>query len=221
MTGRPAGRVAAASRWLELVTLFVILPLALFPLRAVVGRWVIPVLLAACAGCLLVLLGDRSFDRRRLWNADGLRAGLRRILTVFLPGAAALAAATALLAPELLLRLPRERPTLWVLVLVLYPLLSVYPQEVIFRTFFFHRYGALLGDRRLTVAASAASFALAHVFLSGWIAPVLSGAGGVLFARTYARSGSTLQACVEHSLWGDLVFTLGLGWYFYGGAVAG
>ena len=42
-----------------------------------------------------------------------------------------------------------------------------------------------------------------------------------LFARTYAGSRSFLQAVVEHSLWGNFIFTIGLGWYFYGGAIAG
>ena len=43
----------------------------------------------------------------------------------------------------MLLVLPRQRPGLRLLVLLLYPLLSVYPQELLYRTFFFQRYGAL------------------------------------------------------------------------------
>lgn len=34
----------------------------------------------------------------------------------------------------------RERSILWVAVLLLYPILSALPQELIFRVFFFHRY---------------------------------------------------------------------------------
>lgn len=45
------------------------------------------------------------------------------------------------------------------------------------------------------------------------------GIGGILFARTYERSNSLLAACIEHGLWGDLLFTLGLGWCFYTGVI--
>jgi membrane protease YdiL (CAAX protease family) len=95
----------------------------------------------------------------------------------------------------------------------------VYPQELIFRTYLFHRYRALFGSDRALVAASAVAFGLAHLFFANWWAPLLSTAGGWLFARTYLRTRSTLQATVEHGLWGDVVFTVGLGWYFYGGSI--
>jgi len=29
----------------------------------------------------------------------------------------------------------------------------------------------------------------------------------------------SLAAGLEHALWGDLLFTLGLGWYFYTGSI--
>jgi len=63
------------------------------------------------------------------------------------------------------------------------------------------------------------AFALAHLFFSNWIAALLSLGGGLLFARTYAHSRSTLLTTVEHGLWGDALFTIGLGWYFYGGSI--
>jgi|GEM_PF-5893722 len=44
---------------------------------------------------------------------------------------------------------------------------------------------------------------------------------GLLFARTYQRSESTLQASLEHALRGDFLFILGLGWCFYGGLIGG
>lgn len=47
---------------------------------------------------------------------------------------------------------------MWALVIVLYPILSVYPQELIFRAFLFHRYAPLFGNGVGLVAASAAAF---------------------------------------------------------------
>ena len=112
---------------------------------------------------------------------------------------------------------PRE--IWWMVVMIAYPLLSVYPQEILFRTFFFHRYRPILGSRHGAILWSAFVFGLAHLFFANWIAPTLTALGGYLFARTYTRSGSTLAAVIEHALWGDFLFTIGLGWYFYGGSI--
>lgn len=203
----------------ELALLFVVLPVLLFLERHAFRRWIIPTLLGVGLLCLGLLLADPSFDRRRLWNRNGLRADLRRILRVFVPASLVLALFTALLQSDLFFRLPRDRPGLWLVVLLLYPLLSVYPQEIIFRAFLFHRYRSLLPGPPQRVAVSALAFGLAHLLFANWIALVLSTLGGVLFATTYRRTDSLLAASIEHSVWGDLLFTIGLGWYFYGGVI--
>jgi len=43
--------------------------------------------------------------------------------------------------------------------------------------------------------------------------------GGVLFGWSYERGRSLAAAWLEHGLYGCAVFTLGLGWLFYGGSV--
>ena len=48
---------------------------------------------------------------------------------------------------------------------------------------------------------------------------VLTAIGGWFFATTYARTRSLWLASFEHALYGQLVFTVGLGQYFYGGTV--
>ncbi|HXB22539.1 MAG TPA: hypothetical protein VNV88_14225 [Candidatus Solibacter sp.] len=42
--------------------------------------------------------------------------------------------------------------------------------------------------------------------------------GGLLFALTYQQSGSLLLACIEHAIFGNFIFTIGLGQFFYHGA---
>lgn len=47
---------------------------------------------------------------------------------------------------------------------------------------------------------------------------VLSLIGGWLFTRRYQRSRSLLAVAIEHALYRQLVFTIGLGEFFYHGA---
>ncbi|MBX3359473.1 MAG: CPBP family intramembrane metalloprotease [Phycisphaeraceae bacterium] len=212
MPASPGRRAWLAS---ELLVLFGIGPAALWlmPVRGLV----IPILLLVAAGVLVVLLTDRTFDRRLLWGRTGLRREAPRICIQFAIAAAAIAGAIQLTRPDLSFAFIRGNPRVWAVVMVLYPLLSAYPQELVYRTFLFHRYQPLLRGRAALFAASAAAFGWAHVILDNWLAVGMSTLGGVLFAWTYSRSRSTAAAWFEHSLYGCMVFTVGLGAFFYGG----
>lgn len=120
--------------------------------------------------------------------------------------------------PRLLLRLPRERPQLWLLIMCLYPLLSVAPQEFMFRSFFMQRYRPLFGNRTVMCAVNALAFAWAHAFFLNWIAPLLSLLAGWLLARTWQNTARFRWVCLEHAVYGQIVFTCGLGWFFYHGS---
>jgi uncharacterized protein len=139
------------------------------------------------------------------------------ILWRFLACGMGLTVLTRWLAPGLFLSLPREHPIFWAAIMILYPLLSVWPQEVIFRRFLFYRYAPVFGERGV-VFASAVAFGFAHVIFLNWIAVALTLAGGAIFAGDYAKHRSLWLACLEHGLYGCLIFTLGLGRYFYTGA---
>ncbi|MDX1501094.1 MAG: CPBP family intramembrane glutamic endopeptidase [Thermoanaerobaculia bacterium] len=213
---RPAG--AGHRLWLalEFAALFFGVPavMTLGPL----GGSIIPCLLAAFGLALLYLLRDPGFDRRELWNAAPFAREARRFVPRFLVLAALIALCVALFDPSELLNFPRRRPGIWLAVMLLYPLLSVYPQELLFRTFLFRRYRALFGGSTALVWASAAAFAFVHILFESWLAVAFTLPGGLLFADTYRRSRSLLAASVEHALYGCFVFTIGLGRHFYNGA---
>lgn len=209
-----------ALRFVEFALLYFGVPTGIvLAFREGAGFPLIPFLLMVTLGCLAALLSDRSFDRRQLWNVHRLAGHVRRILLIFAGGVALIALGTALFEPERLFSLVRVNPALWAAIMVLYPLLSVYPQELIFRTFFFHRYGALFPTPGIAVAANAAAFGYMHVVMQNALAVALSFAGGLLFAYTYHHTRSTVASSIEHALYGCFIFTIGLGWYFYGGAV--
>jgi membrane protease YdiL (CAAX protease family) len=98
--------------------------------------------------------------------------------------------------------------------MVLYPI-SAWAQEIAYRTFFFHRYGALFQRPAARVAASGLLFGWGHIAVNNLLAVGLASVAGFLFAWTYERSRSTLLVTLEHALYGDFVFSVGLGSLFY------
>lgn len=123
------------------------------------------------------------------------------------------------LVPHRFLALPKEMPGLWLKVMALYPLFSVLAQELFFRVLFFERYGQLFRGAPLAIAVNGLCFGVAHAFLANWPAVVLTTVGGVVFAWAYVERRSFVLACVLHALAGQIIFTVGLGLFFYHGAV--
>ena len=152
------------------------------------------------------------------WNWSALTPAFwKRILLRFIPIALALLVFTALVVPEHLLSLPLQRPYMWVMVLLFYPQLSVIPQELIFRSYFFKRFGKVFKSQNMLILASSAAFGWMHILLQNPVAVCFSFLGGLLFSHTYATTKSLAAACAEHALYGCYIFTLGLGIFFYHG----
>lgn len=199
----------------EFILVFFALPV-LFAFVHVPGG-PIPVLLLLTALVVVYIRRNPDFDRRDLWRAEALRPALPRILRLLALAAVLAIGAVRLFDREHLFDLPRHNPALWALIVVAYPVVSVYPQELLFRAFLLHRYARLFRGERIAAAASAVSFGLAHLLFGNPVAVVLTLLGGWLFARRYQRSRSLLVACVEHAAYGLLIFTVGLGRFFYHG----
>src|SRR5262249_14321435 len=144
---------------------------------------------------------------------------LRRVLVTFVIAAPLLVLLAWWLRPDNLFAFPRQRTYLWLLVMLLYPLISVYPQEIIFRAFFFQRYRVLFGDGAGIIVAGAVAFGWAHIIFQNWVAILLTFAGGVLFARTYQHTRSLLFVAAEHALYGCFLFTVGYGHYLVDGTL--
>ena len=122
--------------------------------------------------------------------------------------------------PDKLFIIQENNPGLIWKILIFYPVFSALPQEFIFCKFFFHRYRCFFGDGVLMVAMSAFAFCVAHILFLNWVAPILGLMAGILFANTYMKTRSLAMVALEHSLYGNALFVLGLGWYFWGGSVA-
>ncbi|MDR3719343.1 MAG: CPBP family intramembrane metalloprotease [Bryobacteraceae bacterium] len=199
----------------EMAALFVAIPL-LFYFR-VIPRQFNPLLLlyVTVVALWLILRRDPTFDRHMLWNMGAVRAEWKFVLARASVFCALIGLGVWLFLPDHLFILVRRTPAVWLILMVLYPFFSVYPQEVFFRAFFFHRYQSLLGRGVGAIMSGAALFGFVHIVFGNWISVLLSGAGGLLFARTYLTSGSLALASIEHALYGNFIFTIGLGEFFF------
>ena len=200
---------------LEVLMVFGVLPLAYASAIHYLAWTLLPLLIAIGIGTFIFLRRDPTFDHKQFWNPAPIRRELPTILAVWAGGAVAGYFLIRLFRPELLFNLPRFHPLLWAAVCLLYPLLSVYPQELFWRALFFHRYRPVFRSDGAMILASAVAFGWIHIVMRNWLAVGLSFGGGLLFGWRYARTRSLATTSLEHALWGILIFTLGLGTYFY------
>lgn len=214
---RPVSGTARWWRWAELVLLFGVVP-AVLDLRWF-GLALIPMLVVLGCVVVAVLLLDKSFDNRRLWRVEGLRRELPRILAFWIVGATAMTGFLLWYAPDRLFGFVRGNPQQWAFVMLAYPVFSAFMQGIVFRCFFFHRYAVLLPKAWMLIAAGALAFGWAHIVLENWIAVAFCTMGGILFGITYHRTKSNLIATLEQTLYGNFIWTIGLGWWFYSGSI--
>jgi membrane protease YdiL (CAAX protease family) len=200
----------------EMALLFIVLPLAfrfkLVPVPPIPALWLM------AAYCWYRLRTDPAFDRRLLWNPGALPAAAPQILAIFAACALMVGAAVYWLAPSHLFGFVRRAPAFWAIVMLLYPVLSVYPQGIIYRAFFFERYRVLFPNPLILIAMSAVAFSFAHIIFRNPIAVIFTLIGGLLFAWRYGATNSLFTSSFEHALYGCWMFTIGLGEYFYKGA---
>ncbi len=196
---------------LEIILVFIGLPI-LYKFNLIPFHKSIP-LLAVFVVCLFILLCDKSFPNKQ-FGLNGFRAWLP-LLSRFLLVATIFVGIMLVLKREAFLVIPRENMKLWFLILVFYPFWSAFPQEVIYRAYFFHRFGRFFKQEWLIILLNAVLFSFSHIIFGNWIALLLTFLGSILFSFTYLKSQSLLVVFIEHALYGNLIFTIGLGEYFY------
>ncbi len=213
MEGGHSARVGLAA---EFFVIFIFLPLAFYfhfiPLPPIPALWLVAIY------CFARLMQDASFDRRKLWNPASFYPRAWQIFLLFLISAVGVGLCVAYFAPQLLFNFIKRSPIFWTLLMVLYPIFSVYPQGLIYRAFFFERYQRLFPTDFWRIAVSALAFSFVHIVFRNPIAVSLTLIGGVIFAWRYAATNSLFTSAFEHALYGCWMFTIGLGDFFYKGA---
>jgi hypothetical protein len=201
----------------ECFLLFGLIPGWLIHLQMQGGFPFFAILTAMLLLTLVLAALDPQIRFRFPFNRKATCQLLPKLAERLLLAALALTLLTWWLYPSLLFRFPREQPRIWFMVMCLYPLLSVAPQEFIFRSFFMQRYLPLFGQGQAMLWVNALVFGWAHAFFLNAAAPLLSVAAGYLLAKTWQQSKGFLLVSLEHAVYGQIVFTCGLGWFFYNG----
>ena len=115
---------------------------------------------------------------------------------------------------SLLFYLPKTNLQLWLVVIFVYPFLSVIPQEVVYRVYFFQRYFPKNNNFFFLIILNLIVFSYGHIVFNNFHAILITAIVSPIFTFAYLRK-SFLTCVVLHSLGGQVIFTLGLGKYFY------
>lgn len=196
------------TRGLELFILFVLLPISLlfsYPKEIKVGLIVLGfvyiIVQLKRSGLLKIKFPDSNYWKP-FWKETLIKLGVVIIVTSIY---------VFLVAPDKLFSVLMEKPGLWIFILFIYTFLSVWPQEIIYRTFFYDRYESLIHNKWLFIFINAILFSLAHIFLKSFLVQLLTFIGGLLFAFTYQKMRSTTLVSIEHAIYGNWLFTVGMG----------
>jgi membrane protease YdiL (CAAX protease family) len=203
---------------LEFVLLCIVLPTVIIVFK--LAPYMLLFLWAAWAVCWSIYRHYHFAELQALWKWKAVTwENMKPIILRWLVCSLLMLAFTYYYDPERLFYIVKERPQLLLFLLFFYPIFSALPQEFIFCTFFFQRYKPFFKSRKARVWASAIVFAYAHVLFINPVAPVLSFIAGLIFASTFAKTKSLALVTIEHSMYGLVLFAVGLGWYFWGGAL--
>lgn len=202
----------------ELALLYFGLPLASAFFNR--GAPILPLLWGGMLFCLIILIRTPSFTIRQLFQIKNTRKWLPGMLLRIAVFSITALFITRYFFPDRFLAFPKSAPLWWGIVILLYPILSVIPQGIIYRAFFFHRYQPLFGSGTPAIILSAVVFAFAHIVFHNVLALIFTFAGGLILGFSYRRHGCLIATNIEHALYGDILFTVGLGTFFYHGAVS-
>ncbi len=198
----------AITKGLELFLLFIVLPVSFllaYPIEIKVGLTLIGFIY------VLVSLKKEGFLKPKFPNTSYWKPFWREVIIKL----GIIIVVTSLyvfwMAPDKLFSFVLKKPGIWILILFVYSFLSVWPQEIIYRTFFYNRYDSLLKNKWLLIFINAILFSLAHLFFRNVLVLILTFIGGLLFAFTYQKTKSTTLVSIEHAIYGNWLFTVGMG----------
>ncbi len=173
------------------------------------------ILLPILAALIFYFIRKKDFNLESLIRLDVPRRLVWNHILLMLITGIILTAFVYIFIPENLFNLPRANPNVWLILFFAYPVFSAYSQEVVFRTFLFTRYQTLFKNRNFLIIVSGVTFGFAHIVYYHPLSMLLKLIAGIYLAWIYRKTQSVLFTAILHALLGILVFTVGLGEYFW------
>ncbi len=200
-----------AKKWyqaVELIVLFVLMPLLYWSDKILVHKLLpLTLIFLYCIGLLIL---EKRISRIQ-WT---VKANWKLLFFRFaLVCAVVVAFILAYTSNTLLADFDRHQQL--PLLILIYPLFSAFPQEVIFREFFFYRYKQLFTNQKILVAVNVLLFSFTHIYFENWVVLASTLLVGTVFALTYLKTHSLLVVTLEHSLYGLMILSSGMAEYFY------
>ena len=193
---------------LEFFFIFLILPSAIFFLDSSVIVFLTLYLVFTLS--LVILYFDKSFSftslRKKVdWKFIIIFSLIFLSLSFFY---------IILVDKDLLFIFPKTNFELWLLVILIYPFLSVIPQEIVYRVFFFQRYFPNERSFYFLTLLNMIVFSYGHIVFNNVHAILITAIVSPIFTYAYLKK-SFFTCIVLHALGGQIIFTLGLGKYFF------
>lgn len=191
----------------ELISLFIALPILLMLDIGILYK-VLTVVIGIIY-CIWVSNHLKIVSKKHLLVVDFKDNILRIIITFVLISISSLCYMYAYY-PDNLFIVAKRTPLLWVMILFVYTLFSALPQELLYRTYYFKRYSDILSPKYLIVI-NILIFPIAHLMFHNDLVLLVTLIGGALFTINYYRHQSTILISIEHALYGNILFTVGMG----------
>jgi len=195
-------------KYIELLLLFGAIPIlisfSIWPILKII------LVLIAIIYCIIVAKKLKLITWKSILYLD-FKTYWKNILVSFLIVLAASFIFMYYLYPNDLFIVVKKKPLLWLMILLVYSLFSVLPQELLYRDFFFKRYEDLFEDKYYLIWINLLTFPLAHLFFHNYFVLLVTFIGGIFFTITYYKSRSVMLVSIEHALYGNWLFTIGMG----------
>ena len=198
----------ASSIKIEFFLIFIFLPITLFYIPET--KLIFTTLYIVFFFSLWKLKKDNTFNFSRLKNKPDWKFIFLYFLIFSLLGFFY----TFFVDKSLFFVFPKENPKVWSLLIILYPIFSVIPQEFVYRVFFLQRYKNIL-SRNLLIKyiTNSVVFSYAHIVFQNYHAVIITALVSPIFYYSYERK-SFLTCILIHSIGGLIIFTYGLGKFF-------
>ena len=194
---------------LEFIIIYFILPILLVIANIEYLFFLILILVSIYA--FFILKKDDEFNLKSLLN----KIFWKEVLILNIIFAVNIYLYTFIFYPELLFSLPKKNLTLLTMIIIFYPVVSVAPQELIYRVFFCQRYKKILGHNYGNIILiNTIVFAFGHIIFLNLTALIFTAIASPIFLIVYLKH-SFATCLLLHALSGLLVFIFGLGNFFF------